>query len=234
MAAAVSSKSLQVDRLFAIFLLTASVAIAGFNFYAVTGKIADNGKLTAQLLGAPLDTTCGWRMTVAFCPNPPQQEDWPISEILQQPLNDLECREKICTLAVATESAESFGFTMLSYHLLRDYPEFKLNVVPIRSHGQKYSLDWLKSDYLIYIPEIQNNSYANAVSRFLMQPPASFAAYYQEVDQISLPKGWTAVILKQLKPLTDEEISTFADMLDISANERAGLNPDFSFLKLNE
>ena len=226
---AVQPQTWQMDRLFAVFLLLVSIVAAGFNFYAVTGKLSANSKLAAQLLGAPLDSACGWRMNVAFCPNPPRQQAWPLQDILQIPLDDPLCQEKVCTLAVATESAESFSNTTLSYALSRDFPGANIDIVPIRLQSRQYSLDWLKSDYLVYIPQIQNNPYANAVAQFLVQPPASFAEHYAEVGQIALPQGWTAVILKHTQPLTDEEISAFANMLNVSDDVKANLRVDFSF-----
>jgi hypothetical protein len=220
--------SQRVIQIFASVLLGAAICISLFNVYVVTGELSENGELLAQTLGAPLDVACGWRMTVAYCPNPPRSQDWQELAILQTIINDEGCPNATCSVAVVTESAEIFSFISLRYFGEQKFPEATLEFLPIRRHG-RYSLDWLTTDYIIYIPQLQNNLYANAVASFLQNPPDNFASTYEEVKQLSLPRGWNAYILRRAHPLTDEEIYAYLADVDLPTDFKASLTVDFTF-----
>ncbi|GJM40486.1 MAG: hypothetical protein DHS20C20_07680 [Ardenticatenaceae bacterium] len=223
----------RIGKLFARFLLATAVLVAIFNAYVVTAELGDNSRRLAQTLGAPLETSCGWRMIIAYCPNPPRQQNWQETAILQTILEDGRCSEATCSVAIVTESAEIFGFSSLRYFRAQNFPQVDLKIVPIRSHGQ-YSVDWLTTDYVVYIPQLKNNLYSNGVRALLQNPPEMFTDVFEDVAQFPLPRGWDVHILYRTRLLTEAEEDAYLTELDVPENIKASLSSDFSFQELEE
>ncbi len=208
----------RIGRVVARGLVGAVVVVAIFNIYMVTtSQPGENTRQLAALLGAPLDHSCGWRMIAVYCPNAPRQQDWQELAILQAVLKDSGCPNAACTLAVVTESSESFGFASLRYFMVEAYPAANLDIMPIRKHG-RYSVDWLKTDYLVYIPQMQNNAYSNAIIQFLQAPPEQAADAFEQIAHFSLPRAWEVRVLRRIRPISDEEIALYLAELDVAAH----------------
>lgn len=220
----------QVPVIASRLLLAAAVFVALFNVYFVTLPQSPRSRLLAQTLGAPLDEACGWRMIAVFCPNAPQRLDFQETAILQAILADGACGQSVCRVAVVTENAESFSSASLDYFRAQDFPQANMEIVPIRLPG-RYSIDWLRTEYLVYVPQMQNNNYANSVLAFLERPSATFTAVYDEVAQIPQSRGWQARILKRTRPLTDAEVDQLVTDLALPDALRASLNLDLTFIK---
>lgn len=219
----------RAGRIVARGLVGAVVLVAIFNMYLVTARqLDDNSKQLAAILGAPLEHSCGWRMIAVYCPNPPRQQEWQELAILQAVLNDSGCPNADCTLAVVTESSESFGFASLRYFMIEAYPAANLDIMPIRKHG-RYSVDWLKTDYLVYIPQMQNNTYSNGVVQFLQTPPEQAADAFEQIAHFSLPREWEALVLRRTRPIADAEITTYLSELDIAAHIKGALTLNETF-----
>ena len=223
----------RVDQLFASLLIISAIILAIFNFYMVTGKVPERAKHFAQTLGAPLESACGWRMNVAYCPNPPLDQNWQERKILQAIINASGCLEDPCSVAIVTESAEIFSFSSIRYFLAQEFPEVAMKIVPIRTQNL-HSIDWLTTDFLVYIPQLQNNEYANSVIAFLGNPTEDFAEIYHVVEQIPLPRGWDVRIVKRTRLLNEQEIYQFVDALDMPADFKASLTLDFTFRGMDE
>ncbi|WP_420643243.1 glycosyltransferase family 39 protein [Candidatus Leptofilum sp.] len=225
--------SQRLGELFTRCLLVTAVFVAIFNAYVVTAELGDNSERLAQTLGAPLETSCGWRMVVAYCPNPPRQQNWQELAILQTILEDERCSEATCSVAVVTESAEIFSFASLRYFRMQNFPQAELSIVPIRRHG-RYSADWLTTDYVVYIPQLKNNPYANGVSTVLQNPSETFGDIFEDIAQFPLPRGWDVHVLHRARSLTEAEVSAYLAELDVPANLKASLSSNFSFQDLEE
>lgn len=148
--------------------------------------------------------------------------------ILQAVLNDSGCPNADCTLAVVTEDSESFGFASLRYFMIEAYPAANLDIMPIRKHG-RYNVDWLKTDYLVYIPQMQNNTYSNGVVQFLQAPPEQAADAFEQIAHFSLPRHWEARVLRRTRPIADAEITTYLSELDIAAHIKGSLTLNETF-----
>lgn len=127
-----------------------------------------------------------------------------------------------CSLTVVTVNAE-FHNKNLEYYRVRDFPTLRLNIVESFSAN----LNWLLSDYLVYIPQLQGQQpaaglsglsyeYANAVVAFLEEPGSIFHNAHREIAQIPLPHGWTVRVIKRAKPLTLKEAEEAIGILGIS------------------
>lgn len=225
--------SRSVSRLFAQLLLFSAVGLAVFNFALVTTRLPENAQRLAETLGSPLEVACGWRMNIAYCSNPPLNQDWHEREMLQAILAAGGCLETPCSAAIVTESAEIFSFSSLRYFLAQEFPEASLEILPIRTQDL-YSMDWLTTDFLIYIPQMQNNAYTNSVVAFLQAPPAHFAEVYDEIGQIPLPRGWQAHILQRNRLLDAQETAEFIQMLAMPEAFKAGLDTTFTFRNMQD
>jgi glycosyltransferase involved in cell wall biosynthesis len=193
-----------------------------FNFFVVNWGIPHSARPIAQSLGMPLDSACGWRMVVAFCPDQARQEDWQMDEILQRLHKERECQTVGCSLVVVTESAGAISQPALAYQHLQNIPDTPLLIVPIQDDGLM-NLNWLTGDYLFYIPQLANHEYATAVTHLLQNYPANLEPKYEEVAQYALPRNWTAVLLKRTQPITHPEAVQLIEALDIASSEKAKL-----------
>jgi hypothetical protein len=198
------------------------VLLAAVNYGIVNWGVPKGGEALARSLGVPLQTACGWRLVVAFCPDPPRAEDWEMAEILQSLLNEPDCRTAECSLTVVTESAGAISQTTLAYEHLQAFPDTPLLIVPIQDDGLT-NINWLTTDYLIYIPQLANNEYATAVTQLLTHYPTNLEPKYEEVAQHALPRNWTAVLLKRTQPFTHPDAVQLIEALDIPSAEKAKL-----------
>lgn len=229
------------DRLLSTVLTIVCIVVATFNFLVVTWGVQPWSQPIAIALGSPqnLDTvaaghsaatvtssslrfaTCSSLINVAFCPNPPRDEDWRESDILQVILNDPECQEHRCYLAVIPRH-EQFSVRLFDNYLARDFAKFPVKVgvwgaTPLA--GGYNNLDWLIYDYVVYTPQWPDYRYADAVTRFLESPPSVFDNVYQEVASFALPGGRTARLVKRTMGLTAEEAEAAIAALDLSEKE---------------
>lgn len=187
-----------------------------------------------QALGAPLESGCVWRMEVAFCPNPPRNEEWPLTHILGSILSDQgRISNEKPVLSLASSSLEGFNHGALKYCLVRDFPGSAMTILSsglsdevsamgnyreqdkLRQLLRFYNLSWLTADYLAYIPQLKNELYAKALVSFLDNPPAIFKGTHHEVAQFSLPNGWTVRLLKRTGPLTATEAEVSVGLLEL-------------------
>jgi 4-amino-4-deoxy-L-arabinose transferase-like glycosyltransferase len=209
-------------RPLAVVLLIVSVIVPLFNLYVVTWHPSPDVEAVAHMLGAPLKTSCRWRMIVAFCPNPPREQDWRMVEILQAVIADPKCQQDECILAVVTEDVENFSFAALDYYRTQAFPQANLVIVPIRFPNIP-NINWLTADFLLYIPQLRNNDYANAVSSFIAAPPVAFSHSYRLVATFTLPQHWQARLVRRIQPLTITEAENSIAWLRISPQMKADL-----------
>lgn len=207
------------NKLLSPLLTAILVGVAVFNFYFVTWGGQSWSSPIATALGAPLNSgTCSDRFALALCPDPPQREEWQVSNVLQTVLDDPECQDRICSLMVVPKEKE-FGFNRPSFnfYLAKNFLEHSIWLrKPTRAwFAEEYNLDGLlSSDYLVYIPEHTRGTEA-PFTEFLRSPPTVFARAHQEVASFALPRGLTAKLIKRIKPLTVEEAGASVAVLDI-------------------
>lgn len=212
------------------------IIVAAFNFSLVTWGLEPWGWPIAIALGAPLDPPfcLDWRMHVAYCPNPAQDQDWHVSDILRTIVEDDECQARECDLAVVPYR-EDFNLEIVNWHLLRDFPQAHQRIQttnPGGWRGQPGDGEWVTSDYLVYIPELRPRSYGAettlAITLFLESPSPAFADTHREVAAFSLPWGWTAKLTKSTEPLDmDATLRLYEEALasvpsDVALYEKLG------------
>jgi len=207
-----------------LILAVAAVAIIGYS--VVTWEGPPWAVTTARALGAPLDSsTCSRRMNVAFCPNPPRREDWRASEILEVILNDPDCYPRRCSLTIVSKN-ENFNASIFRYHLVRDFAgrddHVEVSELTLWSHVN-YHLDWLTTDYLVYIPQWWSDPFSAAVTKFLNSQPVAFDQVHHRVASFELPGGWAASLVKRTGPLTTQELEEVVAVLDIPQKARTPL-----------
>lgn len=202
-------------RFFAGFLLIFFIGAAIYIFSVITWGIPPGYNSVIRALGAPLDTAGYWRMTVAFCPNPPRKEDWRMSDILQTILNDWGSRKRECSLAVVSTSGENFNQSTLKFHLVRDFPGATLKIESLERWDGHPRLNWLTADYLVNIPQLGRGSYSKKVVTFLEAPPTAFSQAHRKLASFCLPNNWTAILIKRTRPLSLVEAATSIKALDI-------------------
>jgi dolichyl-phosphate-mannose-protein mannosyltransferase len=203
-------------RFFTGFLLILYIGAGIYIFSVITWGIPAGCTPVTRALGAPLDTACHCRMTVAFCPNPPRAEDWRMSDILQTILDDWGTRKDECSLAVVSTSVENFNQSTLKFHLIRDFPGTDMEINRLERWDGHSQLNWLTSDYLVYIPKFGRGIYSKKVMSFLEDPPSAFSQAHLKLASFSLPNNRTAILIKRTGPLALEEAVTSIKALNIS------------------
>jgi hypothetical protein len=214
------------NKLLSTGLAVVCIGVGAFNFSFVTWGEQPWSEPIARALGAQLDSPSLCIVRTDFCPNPPLDEDWRMSDVLRVVLDDAECQECECRLVIIPLVLK-FRPTAFTYHLVRDFAESHLWVGGITPQGpdQSLGLDWLLSDYLVYIPQWSEErpAYASAVTLFLKDPPGVLADAYQEVASFALPRGYTARLVKRTKPLTADEARLSVEALDLPAQDKSQL-----------
>jgi hypothetical protein len=123
-----------------------------------------------------------------------------------------------------------FNSTVLRYHLVRDFPESRERVrvvITDQIRGASYTRNWLIGDYVVYGPQlVTGNKILAALTRFLESPPAVFADAHQKVASFPLPGGWTAKLIKRIKPLTFEEAALSIVALNIPKEGKSAMLRD--------
>ena len=199
----------RIGRFLSLLLLVVCVIVAGFNFSVVTWGIPPHCEGLVRALGAPLYPSCGWRMVIAFYPNPPRKEDWRMSDLLRLIVADSEGGKEINSLVIVSNYQEGMKYSALRYYLTRDFPKFKMKIDPVQVKHKlgPPTLNWLSSKYLVYIPGLGrgHNSYIRAVEKFLEQSPEIFKDAHEEIGVFQLPDGTTAHLIKRTRDLTLEE-----------------------------
>ena len=196
----------RLGRVFSLVMLLVCIIVAVFNFSVVTWGIPPHCEGILRALGAPLCSSCGWRMIVAFCPNPPRKEDWRMSDVLRVIVKDSEGEKAKNSLAVVSINKDNFRYSVLCYYHVRDFPEFKLEIELInRQRHPTLKLNWLSSKYVVYIPRSKITPYSRAIEIFLENPPQIFKDAHKEIGAFQLHDGMTAYLIKRTKDLTLEE-----------------------------
>jgi hypothetical protein len=192
--------------------------VAALNYsIAAWGVVSQSEPLLASL-GAFTEQGCyGWRMVLAFCPNPPRIEDWQMPRIIGQALRQCDPLAGVCTLAVVTKREDDFNSTNLALSLYRDYPSRCMAVVNIMEFGGPYRLSWLTGDFVVYIPGARHHErYRDAVTRFLDDSASSSVpGVYSLVGEYPLPRQMTAKLLKRTRRLTRGEVTRCVRALEV-------------------
>jgi tetratricopeptide (TPR) repeat protein len=63
-------------------------------------------------------------------------------------------------------------------------------------------LDWLQSEYIVFVSECAHGRYSRAVLKLLNDPPEIFRTSYKVVSSFDLPHGWTAKLVVRTQPLS--------------------------------
>jgi len=175
----------RTGKVISLGMILICIIVAGFNFSVVTWGIPPHCEGIVRALGAPLCSSCGWRMIVAFCPNPPRKEDWRMSDIIRVIAQDSEGEKGINSLAVVSINKDNFRYSILRFYHVRDFPGLKLSIELISSRTQDpFKLNWLSNKYVVYIPRLVkrgHNWYARSIETFLDNPPEIFKAAHQEI-----------------------------------------------------
>jgi tetratricopeptide (TPR) repeat protein len=241
-------------RRLATALSLGCIAVAAFNFAVVTWGVEPWSRSIAAALGAPLNAgtgsagqsdmvstgtslafdTCSWRINTAFCPNPPRNENWRTGDILQTILNDPECHEHTCDLTIVSKN-ENFNSSVFDFFRIRDFAQPTLKVRDLTAwRSVDWTMNWLLSDYVVYIPQWSSDSYAEAVTRLLESPPDLFDDSHQQMAFYSLPGGQTATLVKRTRPLTVQEAEAVIAALNLPSEELAYLLQQFDPLRVRE
>ena len=211
----------RTGKVISLGMILICIIVAGFIFSVVTGGIPPHCEGIVRALGAPLCSSCGWRMIVAFCPNPPRKEDWRMSDILRVIVQDSEGEEETDSLAVVSINKDNFRYSVLRYKLVRDFPDFNLAIELINSRRAPHlKLNWLSSKYVIYIPRPRSKAYFRAVEKLLEDPPNIFADAHKEIGIFPLPDGTTAHLLKRVRDLTLKEAEISIEALKYLEKEK--------------
>ena len=231
-------------RPISIMLAILCVGVASFNFYFVAWGNGSWSHPIASFLGAPLDSgTCIKRIDLAFCPVPPQHDNWQVDEILDFILAQPDCRSQGCNLVVVPKQ-DTFNSILFDSTLIRDFPQSR-KTIHISSadgwSGAPGDAQWVLGDYLVYIPSWRGQDapreiqIGNAVTQLLESPPPIFADLHQEIASFALPGGLMAKLVKRSQPTTiDKEIQSYEEALrwvpvDIMLYEKLG----FLYLRMD-
>jgi hypothetical protein len=158
-----------------------------------------------------------------------------MSDILQVVLDDPDCGEQECSLAIVAQRPEDFSIASFQFCLVQNLAESGLRITQVRD-GTSYRapLNWLTSDYLVYVPQLESSGYSNAVVSFLEDPPAIFDEAYSQVARFSLPGEWEAKVVKRNRHLTLKETRMFVDLLEIEPDFKSQLLDQIEELSLDE
>lgn len=208
----------------ATVLTIVCLAVAAFNFSVVTWGIQPWSQIFATALGAPLsdNLTCNVPYSCALCPAPAQPDLWPVRLVQQKILEDPECRAGRPCRLMSIHTREGIWIARMSYLLVRDHLQRRLVVTGqgIRELGHVFNLrGLLKADYLLYTDRkyrrIQDH-YVAASVRFLQSPPPAFAEAHETVASFEYTTGFTAKLVKRIKPLTVMEAESSIEALELS------------------
>ena len=180
-----------------------------FCFSVVTWGIQPWSRPIASALGAPLDRyAChSESRALAFCPDPPRSEPWPVREVLEVILANDDCRrERACRLAVV-RSGRMFP-ALFAFHLVRDWPDSKLQVVRWRDPSQRTSpsrMAVLPNEYVLYFDSnsfdpdsIDPDATSTNPSRTLASLGPGFSEAHRVVASFDFPDGITANLLERI------------------------------------
>lgn len=210
-----------------IFMIASIIvlAVAFFNFSIVTWGAPAWSQPIATGLGAPLDSeTClhtGVYATV-FCPNPPKREDWEVSDIIRDIVNDSGCSVHECSdLVMVVTGHELFNESLFDYYLVQDFPDLRLITKKSGSNTkrQPYNISvLLNSDYIVYVPRLGEtlSGYGGVSTAFLQSPPAAFGNTHSEIASFELPRQLSAKLIKRTAPLTVEEAEISIASLELT------------------
>jgi hypothetical protein len=211
------------SHVFSVAILPFSIVIAAAAFSVSTCDSGPGGRAVVKMLVLPLDPSCDNRMAVAFCPNAPVREDYRFVDIIRKIGEDPECRQRRCSLTIVPWRNSSVNRATLGFALLRDLPDFELELLANRGRRFDAELRWLISDYILYIPNEGGGLYSEAIVSLLEDPPEAFLASHQEVARFPLPKASTAILLQRTSPLTLQEARTTIGRLDLPSWSREDL-----------
>jgi tetratricopeptide (TPR) repeat protein len=224
-------------RPISIALALICVGVASFNFYFVAWGNGSWSQPIASILVAPLDSNiCNKRSVLAFCPVPPQHDNWQVDKILDFILAQPDCRSHGCNLVVVPKQ-DTFNSILFDYTLLRDFPQSR-KTIHISSAdgwgGAPGDAQWVLGDYLVYIPfwrgqdALREIQIGTAVTQLLESPPPIFADLHQEIASFTLPGGLIAKLVKRSQSTTiEKEIQSYEEALrwvpvDIMLYEKLG------------
>ncbi|MCP4362625.1 MAG: hypothetical protein GY796_31870 [Chloroflexi bacterium] len=210
-------------RLINSILLTLVFFFAILNYSIVNWGIPSVSDPIANMLGIPLKSACGWRMVIAYCPDSPHDEVWQIEMILETVLD--QCQHIDCQLALVTDHVVTISHSGLEYHLVRAYPATNLTIYSAVFRGEK-NISWLISDYLFYIPQLENNEYSTAIKALLEENLENDDSDYEVIKRFVLPRNWTGILLKRKSPLEYDEAVQTINQLEITPEIKEQLLED--------
>lgn len=215
------------NRLLSIGLITLCAIISILNFSFVTWEMPPWTEPIMEAMGSPLDTSiCSRRMFMGYCPDPANNENWRITEILHYIFHDNECKEKICSLSVVT-SSEEFQYNVFRFNQVLNFRDESLDIIPIIPPGTQwkntFTLDWLQSEYVVFVSEYAHGQYSRAVLKLLKDPPEIFRTSHKEVSSFDLPHGWTAKLVVRTKPFSVKEADEIISELNLPNENKVQL-----------
>ena len=211
----------RIRRAFSTALFVGCVGMALLNFAIVDWGVPERPSLWRRL-GSPAGDTCGARMNVAFCPNPPEGGDWPTGRILRAVLEDPACERSECTLVVAANWRDAFSYSHLRYQLAQDFPGADMSIQRVVDY--RPSIEWLTGEYVVYLRGWTGDPYQNAITSVLEAPPTRYRDLFEEAGLYPLPNGTTARLVRRTGAITPDDARTLVGLLDVPpelANELA-------------
>jgi len=200
-------------RLISVVIAGVCIATSLFNYAFVSWDTINVTGTAADALGISTNAAICRPSFAFFCSDPPQLDQWPLSEMLGTVIDNPQCSSGECDLLILPGS--NYFFQGVFFHIAIDYPDQELGFHILLEQGETRYFNFpalLESEFIFYNSGAQSQSLDNAESAtnrlatsFFQSLPPLFAASHQAVGKYRMPDGSNAIIYQRVKPLTREE-----------------------------
>jgi 4-amino-4-deoxy-L-arabinose transferase-like glycosyltransferase len=199
-----------------------------FVYSIVTWGVSDRTTDLALWLGAPIKGkgVCSYAGQI-FCPVPPGNADWKITEVIEAVINDPGCQPEKCSLLVLKTYGSEFSPNAFNYYKVTQFPESSLTFPRIL--GSAFDLNpfdfeaLLQSQYIVYIDTMFTfKSYNGVAVHFIQNAPNSFETAHKVIGRFDLPGNPKAVLIKRVSLLKLKEAQDAIQAIELDEKYKTG------------
>ncbi|MEW5829399.1 MAG: tetratricopeptide repeat protein, partial [Chloroflexota bacterium] len=209
--------------------LVGLILLSGVFVYSiVTWGVNHRTTNLAVWLGAPIKAGggCSYAGQI-FCPVPPGNADWKITEVIEAVIDDPGCQPENCSVLVLKTYGSEFSPNAFTYYKVTQFPESSLTFPKIL--GSAFDLNpfdfeaLLQSQYIVYIDtKFTFRSYNGVAVHFIQNAPNSFETAHQVVGRFDLPGNPKAVLIKRVSLLKLKEAQDVIKAIELDEKYKIG------------
>lgn len=225
------NKKSRVLKLLSMLLLIYFISISIFNYSITSAGMPELKDNTLKKFKLPVKSSCGWPLTLEYCPYPPTKDHWTndMITIIEYFNNIPECKKSSCKITLINSSLKMISESKIRFLELQNFPDSKLSFSYIKTTERLGpNLNWIYADYLISIPGMDNYYYSNAVNSLIHNKKEPFTKSLKLIEHFNFSDEADAYIYKISKPISYEITVRSIKKLNIKGSLRKKLINDIT------